>query len=108
MADDQEFAAVGADEVVPELIVKEGEDIDYRVVLGFYLVADLGGNPLGSNHLENGAPNNLLLARSRVRCSYVFRCAHCRCSSILLILVRIAISRSPLFMRTNVPFAQRL
>lgn len=43
MADDQEFAAVGADEVVPELVVKEGEDIDYRVVLCFYLLADLGG-----------------------------------------------------------------
>ena len=44
MADDQEFAAVGADEVVPELVVKEGEDIDYRVVLCFYLLADLGGS----------------------------------------------------------------
>mmetsp|Transcript_10543 Transcript_10543/g.15114 ORF Transcript_10543/g.15114 Transcript_10543/m.15114 type:complete len:100 (+) Transcript_10543:177-476(+) len=38
---DDEFAAVGADEIVPELIVKEGEDIDYRVVLAFYLIADL-------------------------------------------------------------------
>ena len=45
MADDQEFAAVGADEVVPELIIKEGEDIDFRVVLGFYLLADLGSPP---------------------------------------------------------------
>jgi hypothetical protein len=42
MADEQEFAAVGADEVVPELVVKEGEDIDYRVVLAFYLCAVLG------------------------------------------------------------------
>ncbi len=42
MGDDQEFAAVGSDEIVPELIVKEGEDIDYRVVMVFYLLADLG------------------------------------------------------------------
>jgi len=42
---DDEFAAVGADEIVPELIVKEGEDIDYRVVLAFYLIADLGDSP---------------------------------------------------------------
>jgi len=42
MADEQEFAAVGTDEVVPELLVKEGEDIDYRIVLAFYLLADLG------------------------------------------------------------------
>jgi len=41
MADEQEFAAVGTDEVVPELLVKEGEDIDYRIVLAFYLLADL-------------------------------------------------------------------
>ena len=41
MADDNEFAAAGAD-AAPELLVKEGEDIDYRVVLAFYLLADLG------------------------------------------------------------------
>jgi hypothetical protein len=46
MGDDQEFAAVGSDEIVPELIVKEGEDIDYRVVMVFYLLADLGSIPL--------------------------------------------------------------
>lgn len=46
MGDDQEFAAVGSDEIVPELIVKEGEDIDYRVVMVFYLLADLGSKPL--------------------------------------------------------------
>lgn len=40
MADDNEFAAAGAD-AAPGLIVKEGEDIDYRVVLAFYLLADL-------------------------------------------------------------------
>ena len=28
--------------MVPELLVKEGEDIDYRIVLAFYLLADLG------------------------------------------------------------------
>jgi hypothetical protein len=39
--DDNEFVAAGAADA-PELIVKEGEDIDYRVVLGFYLLADLG------------------------------------------------------------------
>jgi hypothetical protein len=39
--DDNEFVAAGAADA-PELIVKEGEDIDYRVVLGFYLIADLG------------------------------------------------------------------
>jgi hypothetical protein len=32
-----------ADDVIPELVVKEGEDIDYRVVLAAYLLADLGG-----------------------------------------------------------------
>jgi hypothetical protein len=31
------------DDVIPELVVKEGEDIDYRVVLAAYLLADLGG-----------------------------------------------------------------
>jgi hypothetical protein len=46
MGDDQEFAVVGSDEIVPELIVKEGEDIDYRVVMVFYLLADLGSIPL--------------------------------------------------------------
>ncbi len=35
-----EEAAV--DDVIPELVVKEGEDIDYRVVLAAYLIADLG------------------------------------------------------------------
>ncbi len=29
------------EDLIPELIVKEGEDIDYRVVLGAYLLADL-------------------------------------------------------------------
>ena len=38
-----EFVAKGVDSA-PELLVKEGEDIDYRVVLVFYFLADLGAS----------------------------------------------------------------
>ena len=38
-----EFVAKGVDSA-PELRVKEGEDIDYRVVLVFYFLADLGAS----------------------------------------------------------------
>ena len=30
------------DDTIPELIVKQGDDIDYRVVLAAYVLADLG------------------------------------------------------------------
>jgi hypothetical protein len=43
MAQVQTVVAPVDDDVIPELVVKEGEDIDYRVVLGAYLLADLGG-----------------------------------------------------------------
>mmetsp|Transcript_43156 Transcript_43156/g.105575 ORF Transcript_43156/g.105575 Transcript_43156/m.105575 type:complete len:83 (-) Transcript_43156:324-572(-) len=39
MGDDNEYAAVPSDD--PALLVKEGEDIDYNIVLYFYLAADL-------------------------------------------------------------------
>jgi len=42
MGDESEYSAVPADADVPELRVKPGDDIDFRVILGFYLVADLG------------------------------------------------------------------
>jgi hypothetical protein len=42
MAQVQTVVAPVDDDVIPELVVKEGEDIDYRVVLGAYLLADLG------------------------------------------------------------------
>ena len=38
-----EFVAEGADSA-PELLMKEGEDIDYRVVLVFYFLAGLGAS----------------------------------------------------------------
>lgn len=41
MGDSGEYSAVPADADVPELRVKPGDDIDYRVILGFYLIADL-------------------------------------------------------------------
>ncbi len=40
--DSYEFAAVAPDEDIPELRVEEGQDIDYRVILVFYLLGDLG------------------------------------------------------------------
>lgn len=39
MADGNEYAAVPQDDA--QLLVKEGEEIDYSIVLGFYLIADL-------------------------------------------------------------------
>jgi hypothetical protein len=52
--DDNEFVAAGAADA-PELIVKEGEDIDYRVVLGFYLIADLGTLRTAPRHGGRGS-----------------------------------------------------
>mmetsp|Transcript_48069 Transcript_48069/g.100508 ORF Transcript_48069/g.100508 Transcript_48069/m.100508 type:complete len:85 (+) Transcript_48069:2-256(+) len=36
-----QVAEPAVDDIIPELVVKEGEDIDYRVVLAAYLLADL-------------------------------------------------------------------
>jgi hypothetical protein len=38
----KESANTAAEETIPELVVKEGDDIDYRVVLAAYVLADLG------------------------------------------------------------------
>jgi hypothetical protein len=40
----KESANTAAEETIPELVVKEGDDIDYRVVLAAYVLADLGLN----------------------------------------------------------------
>lgn len=40
--DSYEFAAVAPDADLPELRVEEGQDIDYRIILIFYLLGDLG------------------------------------------------------------------
>eukprot|EP00288_Rhodomonas_lens_P013416 CAMPEP_0177710682 /NCGR_PEP_ID=MMETSP0484_2-20121128/11464_1 /TAXON_ID=354590 /ORGANISM="Rhodomonas lens, Strain RHODO" /LENGTH=117 /DNA_ID=CAMNT_0019222377 /DNA_START=14 /DNA_END=367 /DNA_ORIENTATION=+ len=39
--DSYEFAAVAPDADLPELRVEEGQDIDYRIILIFYLLGDL-------------------------------------------------------------------
>ena len=68
MADNSEYSAVATDENVKELVLQEGEDIDYRIVFGFYLLADISKSICAL--LSSAATKCLLQSSSCCFCSH--------------------------------------
>eukprot|EP00961_Rhodomonas_salina_P161515 2174890-Rhodomonas_salina.2 len=75
--DSYEFAAVAPDADLPELRVEEGQDIDYRIILIFYLLGDLGC-----------ACCNFWTALACRCCAFVW-CSLCQASPFVTLLERL-------------------